>query len=144
MGDFRVLVRGVSDLYDFSDLRRIPFLKGGRDPAFGLDCYGLCMEVSRRVGKELPDFPSPDNVEDIDDVVQRGKEQFEKLENAQAFCLVVFTKHPPFESHIGIVLQDRKTFIHTSKRVNCCIEKLDNPFWQRRLTGFYKWNNTRS
>lgn len=37
------------------DLLSAPFAWGGRDPKQGLDCWGLVMEVRRRVGLETPD-----------------------------------------------------------------------------------------
>ena len=125
----------------FSDLRVVPFLKGGRDSKVGLDCLGLCEEISRRVGEEVPDFPSPDCREDIDEIVQREKGRFERLENAQPFAWVLFAIHPPYESHIGRVLQDRKHFIHTSAKTGCCVERLDNPFWVKRIKGFFRYGN---
>ena len=124
----------------FDDLKKVPFLKGGRNPAFGLDCLGLCEEISRRIGEEVPNFPSPDCREEIDEIVQGTKGQFEELENAQPFAWVLFAIRPPYESHIGRVLPDRKTFIHTSAKTGCCIESLASLFWKKRIRGFYKWN----
>lgn len=43
-------------MIDFSDLIGVPFLDGGRDPKKGLDCYGLAIEVYRRMGKSLIDI----------------------------------------------------------------------------------------
>ena len=140
MGAFRGWAREVSDLFD--DLRNVPFLKGGRNIETGLDCYGLCMEASRRAGKEIPDFPFLDDMEEIDEIVRREEEgQFKRLESAQPFSLVIFKMKPPYISHIGMILPDRKTFISISAKMGCCVERLDSSFWKNRIEGFFEWNN---
>ena len=50
-------------MIEFGDLIGVPFVRGGRDPAGGLDCVGLTLEIYRRAGIELPE-PSVDYVED--------------------------------------------------------------------------------
>lgn len=45
----------MPELKDFRDLIGVPFMWGGRDPAVGLDCWGLFMEVQRRFGFAVPD-----------------------------------------------------------------------------------------
>ena len=122
-----------------SSLVGIPFLKGGRDPKVGLDCYGLCKTLCLHLGVELPEQESPEEREDIDAVVQGEKEHFVKLTSIEPLAIVVFAIRPPYESHVGIVLPDRRRFIHTSRSVGCSIEKLDAPFWAKRVRGFYKW-----
>ena len=41
---------------EISDLIGVPFVSRGRDPKIGLDCWGLVMEIGRRMGKNIPDF----------------------------------------------------------------------------------------
>jgi len=125
----------------FDDLVGIKFVKGGRDVKTGLDCYGLCKEVYRRIGIDLPEYDSPEFRESIDEIVQNQKSRFEKLDHIQAYALVLFTIRPPYESHIGVVLEDRKRFIHIMKGSGCCIERLDGMFWKKRIRGYYRWEN---
>jgi len=117
----------------------IPFVKGGRDPKIGLDCYGLCKVLCEKLGEELPDYISPDDREDTDRTVQEEKSNFTRLDAPEAFVLVLFAIRPPYESHIGIVLPDLIHFIHTSRNVGCSVERLSLPFWSKRVRGFYKW-----
>lgn len=42
-------------MIDVSDLIGVAYLENGRNPAEGLDCYGLAIEVERRLGKTLWD-----------------------------------------------------------------------------------------
>ena len=123
----------------FDDLLFVKYVKGGRNPQIGLDCYGLVKEVYHRIGIELPEYDSPESCEGIDDFVREKKGTFEKLDNIQAYALVLFVIKPPYETHIGTVLADRKTFIHVLKKTGCCIERLNNPFWVKRIGGFYQW-----
>lgn len=39
----------------FADLIGVPYAEHGRDPAKGLDCYGLAIEAESRLGKKLND-----------------------------------------------------------------------------------------
>ena len=40
----------------YRDLLFTPFTDGGRDPATGLDCFGLFQEIQRRLGRAVQDF----------------------------------------------------------------------------------------
>ena len=42
-------------MIDVSDLIGVPFVEFGRDKENGLDCYGLAIEVEKRLGKDLKD-----------------------------------------------------------------------------------------
>ncbi len=39
----------------YEDLLTTPFVAGGRDARRGLDCYGLVLELHRRLGIDTPD-----------------------------------------------------------------------------------------
>jgi len=121
------------------DLLKVKFVRGGRDAAIGLDCYGLCKEVYKRIGIDLPEYDSPDSRETVDNVVQSQKGEFERLEQPQAYSFVLFSIRPPYESHIGIVLEDKKRFIHMLESTGCSIERLDGMFWKKRVRGFYRF-----
>lgn len=51
----------MSDFCVVDDLLRVAFREGGRDPAVALDCWGLVVEVRRRLGLPTPD-PFADGV----------------------------------------------------------------------------------
>lgn len=46
----------MPELY-YEDLLTVPFKPMGRSIKEGMDCYGLCIELCRRVGKKLKDIP---------------------------------------------------------------------------------------
>jgi len=119
------------------DLIGIPYEKHGRTTK-GLDCYGLVHLVYGRLGKELPNFPE-DYTEllNIHNAIEENKSKFIELEKPEPYCIVTFSIYPPYVTHIGVVLDDCKRFIHIMEKRNVTIEKLDK--WQKRIRGFYKW-----
>ena len=119
------------------ELIGIPYEKHGRTTK-GLDCYGLVHLVYGRLGKELPNFPE-DYTEllNIHNAIEENKSKFIELEKPEPYCIVTFSIYPPYVTHIGVVLDDCKRFIHIMEKRNVTIEKLDK--WQKRIRGFYKW-----
>lgn len=119
------------------DLIGVPYEKHGRTVK-GLDCYGLVQVIYDRLGQELPNFPD-DYMEliDIHTTINKNKSKFIELEKPEPFCIVTFSIIPPYVTHLGVVLEDCKRFIHIMEKRNVTIEKLDK--WQKRLRGFYKW-----
>lgn len=133
----------------FDDLIGKPFAYGGRGPE-AYDCYGLALEVKRRVSSPLesggdrggvPDFEHPDTPEDIHRVILAARERFSAIPAPAPFCFVTFTVCYPFTSHVGIVLPDCVHFIHILERTSVCIERLDSIAWKRRITGYYEWQS---
>jgi probable lipoprotein NlpC len=50
-------MRSLGDLEWLKDYVGIPYLKGGRDPREGLDCFGLCRLIyAQEYGIQLPDW----------------------------------------------------------------------------------------
>jgi cell wall-associated NlpC family hydrolase len=127
-------------LFDYKDLLGIPFKRHGRDKN-GMDCYGLVMEIQKRRGIALPEFAYGDDVEMslIHQMVAQGKQLFEKIDRPEAFCFVVFSVLPPYETHIGVVLEDGNSFIHIMRDKSVVVSRLDAVAWRHRIRGFYRW-----
>jgi cell wall-associated NlpC family hydrolase len=126
----------VSALFD--DLIGTPFAYGGRGPD-AYDCYGLALEIKRRLGQLPPDFDHPQTPEEIHRVILSARDRFVSLPHPSPFCFVTFTLRFPFTSHVGIVMEDKYRFIHVMEKANVCIERLDSLTWKRRITGYYEW-----
>lgn len=115
------------------------FEYGGRGPNT-FDCYGLCMEVYKRLGRELPDYPTSFGDVKVDhDTYWFGKKNFVRLKTPEPFCLITFMIYKPFVSHIGVVLEDCLRFINISYKRDVCIEFLDSPRWRNRIDGFWRY-----
>ena len=123
----------------FDDLLGRPFEYGGNGDN-GFDCYTLSREVCRRAGIELPDKVSIENLEKRSEAINAGKEEeYIRLEKPEPYCIVTFSLRPPFVNHMGVVLEDRKRFIHIMRKRSVTIEMLGHKFWKSRKEGFYRY-----
>jgi len=104
----------------------------------GYNCYSLCREVNKRMGIILPDSQPIEALDERSQAIQTSKHDYVKLDKPEPGCLVTFSLRPPFVTHIGVMLNEIR-FIHVMKKRQVCIERIDRPFWQKRLDGFYKY-----
>lgn len=126
----------------FEDLIGIPYLRHGRDPKVGLDCYGVVRITSERMGYVSPDYGNPTNDPSFLTAMKSSeqvKELYETLEKPVPGCLVTFCIIPPYSTHIGVVLDDCNQFLHVMRDKNVCIERLNSLRWKDKVTGYYKW-----
>lgn len=103
---------------DVADLLGLRYKEHGRDKS-GLDCFGLVIEVSKRFGHDLPDFPYKKGdwkvfSEKKEDIKKRGLlKEVKKAE--QGGDLILFKVNSSFENHIGVFLGEENLFIHCDK-----------------------------
>lgn len=126
-----------------SDLLGKPFEMGGRGPD-AYDCYGLCLEIAARAGVEIvpADAKAIESIADLclrSAALNAGKIDYEKLSKPEPFCLVGFKIRPPYLTHMGIVLEDCRHFIHIMRKRSVAVERLDLACWRKRLDGFYRY-----
>ena len=123
-----------------TDLIGKPFVRGGTGTGF--DCYTLCREVSKRAGINLPDEKEfVESMAERSQLFSEGKTFCKHLKKPKPFCIVAFSMVRPFVTHLGVVLEDCRHFIHILGRKSgtVCIERLDYPLWARRREGFYEY-----
>jgi len=125
-----------------SDLIGKPYKDGGRGPDY-YDCWGLCMEVARRAGIELPEFNvAIDNELRGRLINEQKKAGFHRLNKPVSWSLVLFRiwdDHNNTLWHVGIVLENCRQFIHITGNSFVCITDLKRGFWDIHLEGFYKY-----
>lgn len=121
----------------YIDLLEKEFAYGGRGPEF-YDCYGLIMEMHRRLGIELPEYKSERDPNLIQLIIVEGRKLFEQIEKPSPQCVVSFFIKPYITSHLGFMLDDRK-FIHIMFKSRVTVEKIDCDDWKNRITGYFKW-----
>lgn len=122
---------------DFSDLIGKPYIDHGRGPQ-GYDCYGLVLEVEKRMGTVMPDF----EYRDFRGLIDLKSEAFLKegkaveVEEPVPGALCLFRNFKGMASHIGVYLGD-DLFIHCHYKRGVCIERF-SPY---RITavGVYVW-----
>jgi len=123
---------------DYTDLLGKPFRLGGRGPDY-YDCWGLCLEIGRRVGIEYPADFTPEDTAEQDKAIRSGLDKdFIKLEKPEPYCIVTFKVTPPFVDHCGIVLPDCKHFLHIMRSHSVAVQRLDHKILAKRIDGFYK------
>ena len=121
-----------------SDLIGKPFLYGGRGPDH-YDCYGLVSEIYKRRGIALPPLLSATSYKAIDPIFQNEKKGYIKIDKPEAYAIVSFIIRPPFVSHVGVVLENEKSFIHVLQKRFVAIEQLSSQSWNHRIEGYYRW-----
>jgi cell wall-associated NlpC family hydrolase len=129
----------------YDDLIGKPFKYGGRGPD-EYDCYGLMMEVFRRMGVKLPDYFSTDqddaNAVQITDGVAQDWQRIAEPEVGCGVTLRLSCDHPTLTTHVGVVV-DADLFLHTRAKVGVVAERLSHPVWQRKVTGFFRFAGNR-
>ena len=124
------------------DLIGIPFVDSGRDLRTGVDCWGLFVEVMKRYGKNIPDYKvmAFDTCK-ISSAMMSVLHLWDKVDNPEEGIAVSFAidpEYPKVTQHFGVCI-DKYSFIHTRTKTGSTIERLDNPFWSKKITGFWKW-----
>lgn len=123
----------------YTDLIGKKFQTGGRGQDV-YDCYGLIIEMMKRLGKYLPEQDTPEGIEMRLKMFKEISSEFaEPIDKPEPFCIVVFNLRRLARLHIGVVLEDCRRFIHSAayiKRVR--IDKLDGILWKHRITGYYR------
>ncbi len=121
------------------DYTSCTFRFGGRGPK-QYDCYGLAKAIYKDIlGIELPEFTTPELLNDIYIKCDTSKKYFKRLDKVEPYSLVTFIIKYPLVSHVGVVLPDTKHFIHAFKNTGVCIQKLHEPVWKNKIEGFYTY-----
>ena len=121
----------------------VPFVDGGRD-ADGYDCWGLAQEVMRRYGKDVPDF----SVSCFDTVLinalfegERAKWSWLKTGTPEPGDLAVMNLDPlspQMIQHVGVYVGDGR-IIHTMKKRESHLVRIDDPYWSKKIKAWYRW-----
>ena len=115
---------------------QVNFALGGRTfPEY--DCYGLVIEVCKRLGIIIPAFVSPPEEEDFHKTVLAKEDLFTKLDAPEDHCIVLLNTVHRIPTHVGVVLEYPR-FIHIMKGRRVAIERLTSIFWSTRVKGFYR------
>ncbi len=123
----------------YFDLLGKTFRYGGRGPDH-YDCYGLVMELYRRQGIDLPEYESFADPRLIDAGLSDGRERWVTgIDQPEPGCMVMFRIHPPYVSHIGVML-DSLRFIHIMHKTSVVVERIDSLLWRDKLAGYYRYN----
>ncbi|WP_371363624.1 hypothetical protein SRRS_45040 [Sporomusa rhizae] len=119
------------------DLIGLPFIDGGRNPAVGLDCWGLSTEVFSRYGITLPDYKiSCEDASRIHSEVNEQRPCWRRCEGDIPVPALVVIRFTVYCDHTGVYIGQGR-FIHTRKGIGVNIDRVDSPAWEKRIEGFY-------
>lgn len=128
-----------------ADLVGTPFVDRGRDPATGLDCWGLVMEVQRRLGRAIPDYlssafdPRETDARMHEATGPGGDWLMVPIPHpGDVVCMNLEKAMPELVQHFGVYL-GRHRFIHVLEGRNCEISTLHDLAWNKRMRGFGRW-----
>jgi cell wall-associated NlpC family hydrolase len=121
----------------FDDLIGKPFVDMGRGPE-GFDCWGIVLEVNRRLGRDLPDYPGV-HICEQDVILARiaaHRCEFDRVSDPQPGDVVLYKQYGD-HLHFGAVI-DGARFIHCSEGMGVKINRFDHPLIRQLIEGFYR------
>lgn len=122
-------------MINVNDLIGVPFVEFGRDVKKGLDCYGLAIEVERRLGKKLKDVAA----EKFDFSKVRRETlrlNVKETDYIHEGTLLEFYGKDDRRLHVAVAL-DEDIFIHATERQGVRISSLNSA--REYLTLFKKY-----
>lgn len=134
--------KGIPNLYD---LIGVPFLDKGRDQKRGLDCWGLVLEVQRRIGNAVPDYGVPSCYDSAacdawHRSVSVGGDWQEVSEPSPGDVVAMETNPnmPGVIDHYGVFIGGGR-FIHAIQKHEVSAPKLRLASMFGKVRGFYRW-----
>lgn len=127
-------------MLDITDLIGVRFRAHGRKVSEGFDCYGLAIEVSRRLGHTLDDLwykeASPATFSsNAELMVRQMSGRIRETDIKELGNLVIFSDDRGNMVHIGVMLDDER-FIHADVG-GVRVTELDN--YYRKNWKVYTW-----
>lgn len=124
----------------------IPYLSTGRNPAIGLDCWGLVRYASQILFHvELPDYRGYENACDQTQTAKlfEARADWQRIPKDNYLLgdvlLLKLAGHPV---HAGLIV-DENLMLHTLKGRNASIERFDSLSpWFYKIEGVYRWAKT--
>jgi cell wall-associated NlpC family hydrolase len=122
---------------DYRDLLKKGFSHGGRGPET-FDCWGLCIEILKRMKKNAPELPTPDDMGERHDLIAQQKSFLaEELNGPEEGAVVLLRVIPKYITHCGVCLGDGR-FIHILAQSRVTVERLNSPWWRDIIQGYYR------
>ena len=100
--------------------------------------------MSRRFGCKIPEFnQAAYSALEIRDKFYAavGRNEWKKLAEPEPGCIVAMACDPDLPDviqHLGVCIGGGRA-IHTLKKHNSSLIRLDDNFWKRKIRGFYQW-----
>jgi NlpC/P60 family len=102
-------------------------------------CYGLGIEINRRLGKSLPDYRLLALGLTNQDKVEQFRTGFEKTSSPESGDLVLIRKMDGNGFHIGVIIEAGH-FLEATKEAGVRKVRMSNPLVKDRIEGIYRYN----
>jgi lipoprotein Spr len=121
----------------YSDLIGKPFVYGGRGET-GYDCYGLIMEILKRLDVQPEEYGYSTD-ENMIHLMMTSAEQTSHWQECQLQpnCILLI-KLGRFVRHVGFYLGGNK-FIHCWEKSNGVVVETLSTDWEKRIVGCYQY-----
>jgi cell wall-associated NlpC family hydrolase len=125
------------------DFIGIPFAEGGRDPAHGLDCYGLVWIGLRDLfGVHVPsyagDYATPLDYDELRRLIHGEMSPWVDVTGQERAGDVALLRVRGRPVHVGLVTA-KGWMLHVEAGCETVQERYDGPQWKRRLIGVYRF-----
>lgn len=124
----------------WADLLGVPYRPWGRTRA-GMDCYGLVLEIQRRLGRPVPDVgldydPLAPATGMVEGAAAGAWERVQDPAPGDMVLFWVLAARGGWPDHAGVLIEPRK-FLHLlAGRARACLSPLDR--FADRVAGFYR------
>lgn len=119
----------------------VPYVDMGRDPAIGLDCWGVVKAVREQVyGLATPDYREQCRADQPDrhGLIDACARDWEAVTDPQPGD-VVLLRIGSHVRHAGVVVSTAPLqMLSSTDDVGSAIERLDSPRWATRIAGYYR------
>jgi cell wall-associated NlpC family hydrolase len=119
---------------EYIDLLGAPFERGARGPK-SFDCYGLAIEMFRRIGVTIPDFESPGTLEEVASLIASNEVRWSKVPFGTPNSLVTL-RVEGIGAHVGFMIEPDR-FVHAFDPIGVTTERLRGG--QFTPLGFYTY-----
>jgi cell wall-associated NlpC family hydrolase len=123
----------------------VPFINGGRDPTIGLDCYGLLLCAFKEFGIILPDMKVDCYDKDkIFSLFLSFRKQWVEIKQPELGCAIAMSlvpETPDIVQHVAVYIGSDK-FLHTLRKIGSFLTRVDDPYYSRKIRGFYRWEKS--
>ncbi|PSU05435.1 hypothetical protein C9I92_21860 [Photobacterium ganghwense] len=145
----------MTELY-FGDLLTKPYLRGARGENGYYDCYGLLMELYRRMGVEAPNYKTPETPRQMASSAAVWKQSWEPVlskagyptikscdpTDSNTYALVPYStlllRVAGEDCHTAMLLP-KMQFIHTWQGSGMVVvDRLLSPVWRNKVVGVYQ------
>lgn len=123
---------------EYADMIGKPFEEFGRGPD-AYDCYGVCIELSRRGGHPIPDYGSVpcSAAEEIDAKIRAHFHLTTKVTMPEPLDLVLLTGEDG-PTHLGIFVENLH-YLTTTKKTGVIRVNVNHHIWKHLMRGFFRW-----